>query len=130
LVDERTRIDVASLLADRHSVHRYLLSRTVAYSAVRVAVALLGGVFSSAWLVERAGLIGSDPFASVSNALIDHPFTVAAAFALLATLAHYGLPAGASLPGASALSAGRGRHRMQMRVRSAHRSASSAKSTS
>jgi hypothetical protein len=49
------------------------------------------------WLLERTGLIGADPFASVSNALIDHRFTVAAAFALLAALAHYGMPASAAL---------------------------------
>ena len=67
----------------------YALSRSAAYGAVRVSVALLGIVLAGAWFLERTTLIDSDPFASVSTALIDHPFAVAAAFALLAAVTQY-----------------------------------------
>jgi hypothetical protein len=84
----------------------YVLSRTAAYGAVRVTVAVIGVLLSGAWLVERTTLITSDPCAAVSNALIAHPFTVAAAFALLAAAARYGeLPAPVS-PRRGALSPG------------------------
>ena len=69
----------------------YVLSRTAAYGAVRVTVAGIGLVLSGAWLLERTTLIASDPSAAVSGALIAHPFSVAAAFALLlAAAARYG----------------------------------------
>jgi hypothetical protein len=67
----------------------YALSRSAAFGAVRVSAALLGIVFAGAWFLERTTLIDSDPFASVSTALIDHPFAVAAAFALLAAATQY-----------------------------------------
>ena len=67
----------------------YVLSQTAAYGPLRVAVALSGLALSGAWLLERTTLIGSDPFAPFSEALVAHPFTVAAGFALLAAAARY-----------------------------------------
>jgi HupE/UreJ protein len=65
----------------------YLLSRTPAlYGVVRVGIAVFGLVLSGAWLLERTTVIGGDPFAGVSGALIDHPFTVVAALALFAAI--------------------------------------------
>jgi hypothetical protein len=65
----------------------YVLSRTAAYGLVRGTVALIGVVLSAGWLLERTTLLDEDPFARVSTALVEHPFTVAAAFALLALAA-------------------------------------------
>jgi hypothetical protein len=67
----------------------YLLSRSASYVAVRMSVALLGIVLSGAWFLERTRLIGADPFAAVTNTLVEHPFIVAAAFALLAGATQY-----------------------------------------
>jgi HupE / UreJ protein len=67
----------------------YALSRSAAYDTVRVSAALLGIGLAGAWFLERTTLIDTDPFASVSTALIDHPFAVAAAFALLAAVTEY-----------------------------------------
>jgi hypothetical protein len=68
----------------------YLLSRTTLYPAIRVAAAAFGVVMSGGWLLDRTGLIsGGDPFAAISTAVIDHPFVVPAAFALLAAVAYY-----------------------------------------
>lgn len=67
----------------------YVLSRTAAYGVVRVSVALVGAVLSVAWLLERTSLIGENPFTPVSTALIQHPFAVAAAFALVALVTHH-----------------------------------------
>jgi len=67
----------------------YALSRSAAYGAVRVSAGLLGIVLAGAWFLERTTLIDSDPLASVSTALIDHPFAVAAAFALVAAITQY-----------------------------------------
>lgn len=65
----------------------YVLSRTRIYPAVRIGGGLFGAVLSSAWLLDRTSLIGSDPFESLSTALVEHPFTVAASFAVLAAVA-------------------------------------------
>lgn len=65
----------------------YVLSRTRAYGLLRPALALVGLVLSAAWLLERTTLIGSDPFAAVSTAAVDQPFTVAGALALVALCA-------------------------------------------
>jgi HupE / UreJ protein len=67
----------------------YALSRSAAYDSVRVSAALLGIGLAGAWFLERTTLIDTDPFASVSTALIEHPFAVAAAFALLAAVTQY-----------------------------------------
>jgi hypothetical protein len=67
----------------------YVLSQTRAYGVLRPALALVGLALSAAWLLERTEVIGSDPFAAVSTAAIDHPFTVAGALALLALCARY-----------------------------------------
>ena len=66
----------------------YLLSRSASYVAVRVSVALIGILLSGAWFLERTRLIGADPFAPVTTMLVEHPLIVAAAFALLAGVAH------------------------------------------
>jgi hypothetical protein len=65
----------------------YLLSQTSMYPAGRSVFAVFGLVLSGAWLLERTTLITSDPFAAVSNALVAHPFAVAAALALFAAAA-------------------------------------------
>jgi hypothetical protein len=67
----------------------YVLSRTGVYGAIRVCIALAGVVFSGAWLLKRTTLTSRDPFLSVTTALIDHPFSVAAVFAALALVAYY-----------------------------------------
>lgn len=67
----------------------YVLSRTAAYGAVRTALAMAGSLLSGAWLLERTSLIAGDPFAGVSTALVQHPFAVAAVFALAAAVARY-----------------------------------------
>ena len=67
----------------------YVLSQTRAYDVLRPALGLFGLVLSGAWLLERTTLIGSDPFAAVSTAAVDHPFTVAGGFALVALCARY-----------------------------------------
>jgi hypothetical protein len=67
----------------------YALSRSAAYGAVRLSAALVGIVLAGAWFLERTTLIDGDPFASVSTSLIEHPFGVAAAFALLAAVTQY-----------------------------------------
>jgi HupE / UreJ protein len=68
----------------------YVLSRTAAYGAVRVGVALLGLTLSAGWLLERTTLIGADPFEPISTVLVEQPLTVAAGFALLAAASHVG----------------------------------------
>ena len=67
----------------------YVLSRTAAYGAVRTVLAMTGIVLSGAWLLERTTLVAGDPFAPVSTALVEHPFAVAAVFALAAAVARY-----------------------------------------
>jgi hypothetical protein len=67
----------------------YALSHSAAYGAVRSSTALLAIVLAGDWFLERTTLIDRDPFAAVSTALVAHPFAVAAAFALLATVARY-----------------------------------------
>jgi hypothetical protein len=70
----------------------YLLSRTAAYGVLRMSVATAGVVLSGAWLLDRTGLVGGDPFASVTTALVAHPFAVAAVFALMAAVAYIRSP--------------------------------------
>jgi hypothetical protein len=75
----------------------YLLSRTAVYDLARVTIAGFGLVLSGGWLLERTTLIGHDPFAPVSDALIAHPFAVVAVFALFAaTTASLPLKTGAT----------------------------------
>jgi hypothetical protein len=62
----------------------YLLSRTGLYTPIRTGAVLFGVVLSSGWLLDRTGILAADPFAAVSTAVVDHPFAVPAAFALLA----------------------------------------------
>jgi HupE / UreJ protein len=67
----------------------YVLSQTRAYGVMRPALGRFGLILSAAWLLERTTLVGSDPFAAVSTTAIEHPFTVAGAFALVAVCARY-----------------------------------------
>lgn len=64
-----------------------VLARTDWYGAFRIAVALAGLVLSIAWMLERATLTRTDPFAPGTDWLVAHPFVAAAAVAVLAALA-------------------------------------------
>lgn len=75
-----------------------LLARTRPYPAVRVALALVGLVFSASWVLERTGLTPADPFVGAQDWLVAHPFVVAGALAALGVLARLVLP---QRPGAS-----------------------------
>lgn len=69
-----------------------VLARTAVYPAFRIAVALLGLLFSVSWMLERATLTSSDPFESVQTWLVGHPLLVAASLAALAAVARYLAP--------------------------------------
>ena len=64
-----------------------VLARTTAYPAFRVGVAVVGLVFSASRMLERAALTQSDPFEGVQTWLVEHPFLVAAAVAVLPAIA-------------------------------------------
>ncbi|MFF9803124.1 HupE/UreJ family protein, partial [Streptomyces rochei] len=64
-----------------------VLARTAVYPAFRVAVAVIGLLFSVSWMLERAGLTSSDPFEGVQTSLVGHPLLVAASVAVLAAVA-------------------------------------------
>jgi hypothetical protein len=55
-----------------------VLSRTRLYPAVRIALASFGIVLAAAWLAERTTLTDSNPLEGISEALVQHPFLVAA----------------------------------------------------
>jgi HupE / UreJ protein len=61
-----------------------VLSRTVAYPAVRTGAAAVGAVLAAAWLTERTGLLSRNRLEPVSQVLVSHPFALAAALAVLA----------------------------------------------
>ncbi len=63
----------------------YLLSRTQAYAPVRLGLAGLAVVAALGWMADRAGL-AAGPIEGIATALVEHPFTVAASFALFAGL--------------------------------------------
>jgi hypothetical protein len=60
------------------------LSGTVIYPALRITAAGLGAVLATAWLSERSGLTDANPFEPVADLLVDHPYALATALALLA----------------------------------------------
>ncbi|MFI1927522.1 MULTISPECIES: HupE/UreJ family protein [unclassified Streptomyces] len=64
-----------------------VLSRTSVYPAFRVAVAVIGLVFSVSWMLERATLTAGDPFEGAQTWLVGHPLLVAGAVATLAVAA-------------------------------------------
>jgi hypothetical protein len=65
----------------------YALSRTRLYPGIRTGIAWTGLLLSAAWLLERTGLIATDPLEPISEGLVAHPFAVAAAFAVIAAVA-------------------------------------------
>ncbi|MFD7933010.1 HupE/UreJ family protein [Streptomyces sp. NPDC059755] len=64
-----------------------VLSRTTVYPAFRIAVAVIGLVFSVSWMLERAALTAGDPFEGAQTWLVGHPLLVAGAVATLAAAA-------------------------------------------
>lgn len=70
----------------------YVLSRTRVYPAIRVGIASLGLALSGAWFLERTALVDGNPLGPISEALVAHPFAVAAAVAVAAAIAR-SLPA-------------------------------------
>ncbi|MEU9310250.1 HupE/UreJ family protein [Streptomyces sp. NPDC048256] len=64
-----------------------VLSRTSVYPAFRIAVAVIGLVFSVSWMLERATLTAGDPFEGAQTWLVGHPLLVAGAVATLAAAA-------------------------------------------
>jgi len=69
-----------------------LLSRTMIYPGVRIALASAGAVLAAGWLVERVSGVAIGPLDAVSTALVEHPFAVAGALAAVTALAGWGLP--------------------------------------
>jgi HupE / UreJ protein len=64
-----------------------LLSRTVLYPAVRIAAAAVGAALATGWLLERVGLIPTNPLESLADLLVDHPIPIALATAVVAVAA-------------------------------------------
>lgn len=64
-----------------------VLSRTTKYPAIRTTIAGFGILLALMWLAERTTLIASNPLEPVSDALVAHPFILAAALALGAAAA-------------------------------------------
>jgi len=62
----------------------YLLSRTPAYTPFRIGGGALGIVLSGGWLLQRTTLIPTDPFESLTDALIAHPYFFAGSIAAFA----------------------------------------------
>jgi HupE / UreJ protein len=58
-----------------------VLSHTLAYPTVRIALASLGVVLAAAWLAERTTLITSNPLVGISTAVVEHPIPVVAGLA-------------------------------------------------
>jgi hypothetical protein len=61
-----------------------LLSRTTAYTPIRVSIAGVGIVLAATWLAERTTLIPTSPFEFLSDAFVAHPFVVSGAVAAVA----------------------------------------------
>jgi HupE / UreJ protein len=70
----------------------YLLSRTALYGPIRIALGVGGVALAGAWLLERTTVIGTDPFAPVTSALMGHPLIVPGVLALLAAVVRYAAP--------------------------------------
>ena len=75
---ELTQLIVVALLMPSLLV----LSRTRLYPGVRITAAGLGVVLAAAWLAERTTLMPANPLAHITDALVEHPFTIAAAAAV------------------------------------------------
>ncbi|NEA66588.1 HupE/UreJ family protein [Streptomyces sp. SID12488] len=81
---ELTQLLVVALLMPSLLV----LARTRFYPAFRITVAVVGLLFSSSWMLERATLTSTDPFEGVQTWLVGHPLWVATTVACLAAAAH------------------------------------------
>ncbi|MDW4910208.1 HupE/UreJ family protein [Streptomyces sp. ADMS] len=81
---ELTQLLVVALLMPSLLV----LARTRFYPALRITVAVVGLLFSSSWMLERAALTSIDPFEGVQAWLVGHPLWVAVTVAGLAAAAH------------------------------------------
>ncbi|MFY0405413.1 HupE/UreJ family protein [Solicola sp. PLA-1-18] len=78
-----------------------VLSRTPAYPWLRAALASLGAVLASAWLLERVGVLTANPLEPVANLLVDHPIALAVGLATCALVGHASMRAsggGATAP--------------------------------
>ena len=82
-----------------------VLSRTLAYPAVRVAVAGSGVILAATWLLERTTLTAVNPLEPVSETLVAHPLAAAGTLALAATVSrlipHWRVPASTQTPEAA-----------------------------
>jgi hypothetical protein len=77
---ELTQLAVVALVMPSLMV----LSRTIAYPALRTGAAIVGVGLASAWLGERTGLLTTNPLAPVGEVLVQHPLLLAAGLAVLA----------------------------------------------
>jgi hypothetical protein len=66
----------------------YVLSRTDAYTWVRIGGGVLGIVLSGSWLLQRTSLTPTDPFEPFSNVVVEQPFLVPAVMAVFALAAY------------------------------------------
>ncbi|WP_083418563.1 HupE/UreJ family protein [Pseudofrankia sp. BMG5.36] len=63
-----------------------MISRSVVYPALRIAVASLGAVLATAWFAERTGLMSGNPLEPVGELLVEHPATLVTGLAVIAVL--------------------------------------------
>jgi HupE / UreJ protein len=66
-----------------------LLSRTTLYPAFRIGAASLGAVLATVWLIERIGLIDTNPLEPIADVLVDHPVPLAVGVAVGAAVASF-----------------------------------------
>ncbi|WP_163550540.1 HupE/UreJ family protein [Candidatus Frankia nodulisporulans] len=71
-----------------------VISRTVVYPVLRIAVALLGAVLAAAWFAQRSGLMSGNPLEPVGELLVEHPLILAAGLAVVAVLCELARRAG------------------------------------
>ncbi|GAA2709618.1 HupE/UreJ family protein [Actinoplanes palleronii] len=77
---ELTQLAVVGLLMPSLLV----LSRTRVYPVLRTGLAGTGVVLAAAWLAERTTLLDTNPLDAVTDAMVAHPFTIAALVAAVA----------------------------------------------
>nr|WP_244957092.1 HupE/UreJ family protein [Candidatus Frankia nodulisporulans] len=71
-----------------------VISRTVVYPALRIAIASLGAVLATAWFAQRSGLMSGNPLEPVGELLVEHPLILAAGLAVVAVLCELARRAG------------------------------------
>jgi hypothetical protein len=91
---ELTQLLVVALLMPSLLV----LSRTRVYPALRTGLAGAGVVLAAAWLAERTTLLDTNPLNAVADAMVAHPFTIAALAAAVA-VASWSVPGLRARPG-------------------------------